>query len=367
LGRIVLSLVEQRPQLGQLRLVGVGNRAPGRVHVQGDSGEEPPHRRIDPGLAAALEHCERLSAEHGRSALVVQHSDRLARGNAKDARHLIEVVLWAIKHDVELHSDQDPEMLAGGEMQLLMGAIGGMRNHQDSKRKSLAVKGGMKRRAERGRHNGGPRPYGYVYKDGGLVIHEPEAAIIRRIYAEYLAGRGQREIARDLDFEGIPAQRGGVWHQGTLGNYLSSVLYKGCVHLRGEVYDGEHEAIIDPDTWEQVRQLRAALSRTDGRNRGRYPTGQYLFRKGHLRCSCGESMVPTTRPTRTPGKLYEVYTCYRRMRYGTDAWIRSQSRTWRSRSRPSRSGRPRSTIARSGNLVSISRWASAAVSASSGS
>ena len=123
------------------------------------------HGDRGPGLASALAACERLSAEHGSCALVVQHSDRLARGDAKQARHLIEIVLWAIKHDVELLSVQDPEILAGGDMALLLGAIGGMRNHQDSKRKSLSVTDGHRRRAvERGQFVG-RAPYGYLFED----------------------------------------------------------------------------------------------------------------------------------------------------------------------------------------------------------
>ena len=48
---------------------------------------------------------------------------------------------------------------------------------------------------------------------------------------------------------------------------------------------------------------------------GRYPTGHYVFRKGHLRCgSCGEAMVPTTRE-----RAHEAYVCYRRMRLGMAA------------------------------------------------
>src|SRR3954447_6115129 len=41
-------------------------------------------------LEAAMEHAERLAREHGRCNLVVHHSDRLARGDAKKARHLVE-------------------------------------------------------------------------------------------------------------------------------------------------------------------------------------------------------------------------------------------------------------------------------------
>lgn len=272
------------------------------------------------GLAAAMADCERLAAERGECVLIVQHSDRLARGDAKEARHLIEVVLWALKAGVQLVSVQDPEILAGGDLQLLLGAIGGMRNHQDSKRKGLAVKGGMARRAKRGLANGGPRPYGFERTAQGLVILEPEAAIIRRIFAEFIAGRGQRQIARDLNADGITSQRGSDWYQGTIAHYLANPLYRGAVVLNGEVYDGAHDAIVDPETWQQAKQLRAALARTQGGGRGRYATGSHLLTKGHLRCGkCGDAMIPRTTPTRTPGQVAETYACYGRMRNGTDS------------------------------------------------
>src|SRR5436190_772348 len=43
-----------------------------------------------PGLAAALEHVEAIGG-----ALIVQHTDRLARGNAVESRHLVEIYLQA--------------------------------------------------------------------------------------------------------------------------------------------------------------------------------------------------------------------------------------------------------------------------------
>src|SRR4051794_11170081 len=49
------------------------------------------------GLVRALEMAERTAAEHGCCALIVQHSDRLARGDGRQARHLVEYALWAIK------------------------------------------------------------------------------------------------------------------------------------------------------------------------------------------------------------------------------------------------------------------------------
>jgi len=147
-----------------------------------------------------------------------------------------------------------------------------------------------------------------------LFAREP---VVRRIYAEYLAGRGQREIARGLIADGLTAQRGGSWYQGTIAKILANEVYAGRVRLNDKIFPGKHEAIVDPETWEKARALREALKRTPGKGRGRYPTGHYLFRKGHLRCgTCGDAMIPKTDPGR--GRSSEAYQCYGRARLGVD-------------------------------------------------
>ena len=131
------------------------------------------HGNRGDGLARAMALCEEAG---GDVALIVQHSDRLARGNVKDARHLVEYAIWAIKHDVRLVSLQDPEMLAEGDYGLLMSTIGGMRNHQDSKRKAESVKAGIKRRRAKGKA-WGKAPQGYKverrFGDDGEVVTRP--------------------------------------------------------------------------------------------------------------------------------------------------------------------------------------------------
>lgn len=287
------------------------------------------HGDRGPGLAGAMAECERLSAEHGSCALIVQHSDRLARGDAKQARHLIEIVLWALKGNVELLSVQDPEILAGGDMALLLGAVGGMRNHQDSKRKGLAVKGGIRRRAvERGQFIGGRRPYGYRHRDttedgrgtGPLVIESAEARIVRRLFEEFLAGRSQRGIAIALNDDGVPTLTGTRWYATTVAGMLRNPLYIGHVMHNGESHPSDQiPAIIDPDTWQRAVELREAIAAAPGKGRGRRTRGSHLFIDSLLRCTCGAPMSPVTKPTKTPGRLYEVYTCARRLHHGVRA------------------------------------------------
>ena len=103
-----------------------------------------------PELAAALEHAERIGAT-----LIVQHSDRLARGDGKQARHLVEIALWAIKSGVRIHCIQDPSTFEN----LVMAVVMGERNMEDSRRKSDGIRAGLARRRQRGRFNGGRPPY----------------------------------------------------------------------------------------------------------------------------------------------------------------------------------------------------------------
>jgi|SRR5215218_3295345 len=168
------------------------------------------------------------------------------------------------------------------------------------------------RRIKGGKHNGGPRPYGYRYRRGALGIVTEEAVIVVRIFEEYVCGKRQINIAHDLNADGISSLHGGDWHQGTVGALLANPLYKGFVKLHGEEFPGEHEAIVPTALWERAARLREASAQSRGRGRGRYPKGRHLFVKGQLRCAlCGEAMSPITKPTRTGG-TYEVYQCYGR-------------------------------------------------------
>jgi DNA invertase Pin-like site-specific DNA recombinase len=167
---------------------------------KGDRGSE---------LAAALEHTERIGAT-----LIVQHSDRLARGDAKQARHLVEIALWAIKTDVKIHCVQDPSTFQN----LLMAVVMGDRNMEDSRRKSTAIKAGHARRRKRGLHRGGVTPFGYLLRrneaDERVLVIAEERAPVGATYLRPLPGRldlcGDRQGAgsrgRSLSQGGKPVE-----------------------------------------------------------------------------------------------------------------------------------------------------------------
>lgn len=50
-------------------------------------------------------------------------------------------------------------------------------------------------------------------ENGELIINEKEAVIVRRIFTEYLAGKGLKAIAKGLELDGIFTMTGNsVWH-----------------------------------------------------------------------------------------------------------------------------------------------------------
>ncbi|MDX6727005.1 MAG: site-specific recombinase [Baekduia sp.] len=279
-----------------------------------------------PHLAAAKERAEQLARDHGSSVLVVQHTDRLARGDGVVASHLVELALWARRAGVRIASVQDPATCEGG---LAFAAMMGDRNHADSQRKALSVKDGLGRRRAKGMHNGGPRKFGYDYvrNDDGttsktkpLVIHAVEAAVVRRVYRDYAAGISQMNIQRALNAEGSRTTRGKSWHQGTIAKILADPFYAGLMpNGDGEPVIGKHEAIIAPELWERVRVLREQGRKNLGRTGGRPAKAKFLFTNGHLRCGrCGGAMVPRTATRKSPtgkvwGSEYEVYRCYTRI------------------------------------------------------
>jgi site-specific DNA recombinase len=84
-------------------------------------------------------------------------------------------------------------------------------------------------------------------------INEAEAEIVRRIFRQYLLGISPREIARQLNLEGIPAPRGGLWRASTITGHrkrrngiLWNSLYAGLIQFNRQTF------LRDPETRRRV-------------------------------------------------------------------------------------------------------------------
>ncbi|HEX3803638.1 MAG TPA: recombinase family protein, partial [Solirubrobacteraceae bacterium] len=194
---------------------------------------------------------------------------------------------------------------AGEFMANVMASVGKFEKRQTGQR----VRQALNARARAGKYNGG-RLLGYrSVKDEGLVVIEAEAAIVRRIFNEFVAGRAKSRIAIELHKERVPTRTGGKWYASTITAILTNALYAGFIRAEGQLVQGEHEPIIERETWLKAENLREARVTYGGRPAGRRAIGAHLLTEGLLRCSCGARMTPETRRLRH--LEYQFYRCSR--------------------------------------------------------
>lgn len=149
---------------------------------------------------------------------------------------------------------------------------------------------GIRRRFEQGKITVNHKKFLGYDKDeeGNLVINEKQAKIVRRIYTDFLNGKGPNRIAKEFEDEGVKTWNGRTkWYEGTIRKMLCNEKYKGDALLqktytvdflskkrvenKGEVpqyyVEESHPAIIDKDTWEAV-QLEDERRKTFCENHG---------------------------------------------------------------------------------------------------
>ena len=170
----------------------------------------------------------------------------------------------------------------------------------------------------RGKWTGGRPVLGYdVAPEGGrLMVNEDEAEKVRNIFGLYLAEESLAETAREC---GRRDWRQKEWtnRRGTssggrpftkagLSSLLSNPLYIGRVRSNGSTVPGEHDAIVDPDLFQQVqRQLKTNAQKRANR---RCVRNTQAWLSGLLRCSnCDAPMVHST--TRKGSRMYRYYVC----------------------------------------------------------
>jgi site-specific DNA recombinase len=180
---------------------------------------------------------------------------------------------------------------------------------------------------QQGRWTGGLVPLGYdLAPEGGKITVNPgEAQIVREVFALYQLHRSLLAVARIARERGWQTKawrtREGVWRQGKLftkpdvHRLLLNPLYMGMVLCHGELYPGQHEALVTPATFDRVQGMLEEGSRTGGAP-GKN-TCEALLR-GLLRCgACGEAMIHE-QAKRGP-RLHRYYVCTGAQKRGAEA------------------------------------------------
>jgi site-specific DNA recombinase len=180
----------------------------------------------------------------------------------------------------------------------------------------------------KGRWTGGMPVLGYDVdpRGGRLQVNEDEAVLVREIFRIYLEAPSLTKVVEELSRRGWRrktwTRKDGVLREGSafdkpsLLRLLRNPLYAGKVHHCGSLHPGEHSAIVDETTWENVQALITRNAETGG---GEVRNRHGALLRGVLRCaSCGCAMSHTFTRNRS-GIRYRYYTCQTRLKRGAHA------------------------------------------------
>ncbi len=151
---------------------------------------------------------------------------------------------------------------------------------------------------------------GYTKDENGkLVIVPEEAAVVKRIYAEYLDGKSLLQIKRGLEADGIlNGAKHKKWHESNIKQILTNEKYIGDALLQKtytvsildkkrskndgtlpQYYvEGSQEAIIDKDTFLRVKEEMARRANLHANGKKRVYSGKYALSSLVYCAHCGD-------------------------------------------------------------------------------
>lgn len=156
-------------------------------------------------------------------------------------------------------------------------------------------------------------PLGYVVKNGKYEIEESEALIIRKIFSDFLDGKGIRTIALELNAIGLCTKRGNKFDNRNIEYIITNPIYIGKMrYCPGHKCTTSHRYIPSPDTieiqgdyehiisdtkFEEAQKRMTEIKSRYGKYHRQRSEGEtdYYFR-GMIRCSdCGATLTQTAK------------------------------------------------------------------------
>lgn len=166
---------------------------------------------------------------------------------------------------------------------------------------------------QKGMWMGGNIPIGYVTDGRQLVPDQEHRKTVEFIFDRYLELKSVTALKTDLEKRGIKSQKriskkGIVHHpcnfsRGLLYKILRNPIYVGKIAHKGQVYEGQHEGIIDAEIWMRVQETLANQSAKQRGVANQGESGRAL--KGKLFDSEGNFYSPTY--TIKNGRHYYYY------------------------------------------------------------
>ncbi|WP_294623454.1 recombinase family protein [uncultured Roseovarius sp.] len=176
---------------------------------------------------------------------------------------------------------------------------------------------------------GGNVPLGYQADGRTLKIDAAEAATIRCLYELYLEHGAIREVKERADELGLRSRQrlrgagrisgGTPFDRGHIHHILGNPIYAGRIRHKGQVYEGQHPAIIEPVIWERVQRMLAGGAT---RARGTKRVSARSLLTGKLFDETGDRLTPSH--SKKNGQRLRYYISRRlvtdRSRKHPDAW-----------------------------------------------
>jgi hypothetical protein len=201
--------------------------------------------------------------------------------------------------------DMDLSSATGRMVAGILGSVARGESERMGKRVSRA----KQQRAAQGRPaGGGLRPFGY--EADRITLHPIEAPALAEAAARVAAGGTYNEEAQRLNDAGLRTSGGRHWTIGSLRRAATSPRVAGLRAYKGEIVGpAVWPAIVDPDTWEQLR-TEAASRRRGGRG-GRFDRTQGgvdranpdITRLGGGRMAGGRTNHPPNRAVRVDSRM----------------------------------------------------------------
>ena len=249
-----------------------------------------------PGLKKLLRDCEAGKVD----VIVIYKIDRLSRSlcDFADLSRFFEK--WNVAF-VSVTQEINTQTSAGRMMLNILMTFAQFEREMISSR----IKDKMAATRKKGKWVGGSVPFGYYTHDKRLVVDKNRAPIVQRIFQRYLEIQAPRQIARELNADGIKTVVGKDWGRQSIYNILNNHTYVGDVFYEGQVYPGEQDAIIDRETWELTQAFLKANAPGGDKRR---PSTSEAALSGIIRCGhCNGAMIGVS--SKRWGRVYHYYQC----------------------------------------------------------
>ncbi|MFC1521856.1 recombinase family protein [Elusimicrobiota bacterium] len=254
-----------------------------------------------------------MDAKQGKFQVVVCYKyDRLSR-NTKDFLHILEIF---DRYNVAFVSVTQP-IDTSSSVGRLMRSI--LMDFAQFERELISERTRDKRAAmaKKGKWHGGYPVLGYDTdpETKSLLVNPKEVKIARAMFEAYLKTKSLSLAAKMLNAKGYRMKEwetkkgirkgGRKFNKTNLSYMLNNPIYIGMIKHNDSLYDGEHKALVEKDTYNRAQKL---LKQNSQKNKSTNQDKHNFLLRSLLRCSCcGTMMTPNFAYSK--GAKYFYYKC----------------------------------------------------------